>query len=197
MGLPLLRRLLRVRHNKTIVRILKSVFWLILFIGLILTVWGFSYKKVKDPPPPPEKVEGIVQTQEDLTDELHLSQLENFFARYKCSDPDYDIAGNYLEYAHHYGIDWRLLPAISVKESTCGKHELYNNWWGFGSYTGLKHFKNIYYGMDYIMSKFYDQPYVGKSETQLLQAYGPHPGGKPSTTYYKEVLKLIKEIGSQ
>ncbi len=185
----------------------------LVILGLVALIWVFWPRKIADQ----EKtgsalsVEMPAQSQnqndnqispEDQEDLKHLDELEKFFVRYHCDDPDNNIAGNYLEYAHHYGVDWRLLPAISVQESSCGKHQLYNNWWGFGSSSGLVHFQNIYYGMDYIMAKFKDSPYAGKSLPEILQAYGPkiedpdHPGHYiPSPTYYKEVMGLINQIG--
>lgn len=35
--------------------------------------------------------------------------------------------------ADRYGLDWRLLPAISVQESTGGRHMCRNNPYGYGS----------------------------------------------------------------
>lgn len=177
----------------------KLTFGLVVLIGLVVGIWGLWPRKALSPTNPPPLVETPApsQSKDDPTDLKHLAELENFFARYHCVDPDNNIADNYLEYAYTYGIDWRLLPAISIQESTCGQHQLYNNWWGFGSNMGLKHFVNIYYGMDYVMNQLRNAaPYHGKTESEILQNYGPHPGGKPSPTYYKEVLKLINEIGS-
>jgi hypothetical protein len=39
----------------------------------------------------------------------------------------------FVEVADKYGIDWRLLPAIGVRESSGGKHLMNNNPFGWGS----------------------------------------------------------------
>ncbi|MFH0857553.1 MAG: hypothetical protein V1848_02275 [Candidatus Magasanikbacteria bacterium] len=39
----------------------------------------------------------------------------------------------FVDVADKYGLDWRLLPAISVRESSGGKHLLSNNPFGWGS----------------------------------------------------------------
>jgi hypothetical protein len=39
----------------------------------------------------------------------------------------------FVKIADKYGLDWRLLPAISVRESSGGKHLLNNNPFGWGS----------------------------------------------------------------
>lgn len=192
--LPISRLILRLPFMKSTGKYLKTCFYL----ALIFAVWFFWPQAPKNssptlivniaPTPTP------IENPEDQLYEKHTEELESFFAKYKCSDPDNNIIGNYLEYAWSYGVDWRLLPAISVQESSCGKHQLYNNYWGFGSNTGLKHFKNIFYGMDYIMNALKNPPYFGKTNSQILQIYGPHINGKPSPTYYKQVLKFMDEI---
>lgn len=193
--LPLLKRFLKWDKLKMSMKIFKLFLRLGILTVLVWVIWNFHFKK--EAPMPPAKVEQPVQTSAELDEIDHLNQLTTFFARYKCSDPDGDIAGNYLEYAREYNIDWRLLPAISVQESSCGKHQLYNNWWGFGSSGGLVRFKNIFYGMDYVMAKLTMPPYQDKTIEEILQIYGPHPNGWPSPTYYKSVLKLMNQIGNK
>lgn len=171
---------------------------IVIIIGLAALAWDLWPRKAVGPANKPIRVETPAQTQkQNPQDEIYLRQLaelKKFFARHGCADPDGDIAGNYMEYANQYGLDYRLLPAISVQESSCGKHQLYNNWWGFGSSSSLVQFKNIYQGMDYVMSKLTDHPYAGKDTAGVLQTYGPHPDGKPSPTYYKEVMALMDQM---
>lgn len=61
--------------------------------------------------------------------------LEEFFDKYKS--PLKDHADTFVETAEKYNIDYKLLPAISCMESTCGKfmpHESYNPFgWGITS----------------------------------------------------------------
>ena len=58
-------------------------------------------------------------------------RLDAYFAK-----RDMPLAGygeEFVEVADKYGIDWRLLPAIGVRESSGGKHLMNNNPFGWGS----------------------------------------------------------------
>ena len=114
-----------------------------------------------------------------------MTALTNFFSKYKCPDPTY--ANEYIAAADRYGIDYRLLPAISIQESTCGKHEALNNWWGWDSArTG---FSSVPGGIDFVARQLADSPYYkGKTLIQILSTYNKHPAYAPS------VLQLIGEI---
>jgi hypothetical protein len=67
---------------------------------------------------------------EQPPDERRL-KLQAFFQTYKCPAP-YHV-DDYLREADKNAIDYRLLPAISVRESTCGRHSRLNNHWGWDS----------------------------------------------------------------
>lgn len=62
--------------------------------------------------------------------------LKNFFAKY--DSPLVDHSDTFVQVADLYGIDYKLLPAISCMESTCGKFIPYNsnNAFGWGVYGG-------------------------------------------------------------
>lgn len=62
-----------------------------------------------------------------------------------CRDDDVrgclaHYAGNLVAIADEYGIDWRLLPAIAVHESSGGLHACDYNAWGYGSCKGYNFF---------------------------------------------------------
>lgn len=63
-----------------------------------------------------------------------VETLERFFARY--DSPLLTVADEIVDNADTYGLDYRLLPAIAMQESTlCLKApEGLNNCWGFGIY---------------------------------------------------------------
>src|SRR5215472_3835691 len=65
-----------------------------------------------------------------LRDERY-SKLETFLRSYGCPQPHY--TWDYLRAADKNALDYRLLPAISVRESTCGIHSAGNNYWGWAS----------------------------------------------------------------
>lgn len=68
-------------------------------------------------------------------------RLEAYFNKW-----DMPFAGHghvFVDSADHYNIDWRLLPAIGVQESSGGKYMMNNNPFGWGSaripYTSFDH----------------------------------------------------------
>ena len=67
---------------------------------------------------------------ERVSDQRH-ARLETFFQSFGCPAP-YHVR-EYLGAADTYDIDYRLLPAISVLESTCGIYQRENNRWGWAS----------------------------------------------------------------
>ena len=109
---------------------------------------------------------------------------------------------DYLNASDKEKIPYELLPAISVKESTCGKHYLGNNVWGWGS--ARIHFESVRAGIDYVSHQLAaGSPYAGLSTFAKLQAYGPHDRfdpktGKwlPSLTYAPSVISFINQIDS-
>ena len=58
-------------------------------------------------------------------------RLEAFFKAYDCPAPFH--VQEYLRAADSYAVDYRLLPAISLVESTCGAFGKMNNRWGWDS----------------------------------------------------------------
>jgi hypothetical protein len=112
-------------------------------------------------------------------------RLEAFLRAYHCPAPL--LVSEYLAAADAYSIDYRLLPALSVRESTCGQHARLNNRWGWDSArTG---FESLAKGVRYIARQLASAPsYRGKTLEQKLRAYNPNPA------YPAEVLKLMREI---
>jgi len=94
-----------------------------------------------------------------------------------------------LAAADIYEIDYRLLPALSVRESTCGQHARLNNRWGWDSArTG---FRSLAHGVHYIARQLaLGRSYRGKTLDEKLHAYNPNP------QYPREVHKLMQEIDS-
>ncbi len=60
-----------------------------------------------------------------------VQKIDTYFA--KRGMPLSGYGKDFVEVADRYGLDWRLLPAISVRESSGGKHLLNNNPFGWGS----------------------------------------------------------------
>src|SRR5512143_1139468 len=73
-------------------------------------------------------------------------RLESFFQSFGCPTPHY--VSDYFGSADSYAIDYRLLRAISVLESTCGIYQRLNNRWGWDS--ARKGFSSFRAGLEYI-----------------------------------------------
>jgi len=58
-------------------------------------------------------------------------RLEAFFKAYDCPAPLH--VAEYLRAADSHALDYRILPAISLVESTCGAFQRMNNRWGWDS----------------------------------------------------------------
>jgi hypothetical protein len=112
-------------------------------------------------------------------------RLAAFFGSYQCPGPLH--IEDYLRAADTYGIDYRLLPALSVRESTCGRHERANNRWGWDSArTG---FASVANGIEFIARQLaLGRSYRGKTLEQKLRTYNPNP------LYTAEIRKLMRQI---
>jgi len=113
------------------------------------------------------------------------AKLEAFFRTHSCPAP-YHV-DDYIRAADVNGIDYRMLPAVSVRESTCGLHARLNNRWGWDSArTG---FQSVAHGIHYIAHELaFGRCYRGKTLEQKLHAYNPNP------KYVGEVKRLMFEI---
>ncbi len=106
-----------------------------------------------------------------------------------------------VQEAEDNDLDWRLLPAVAVRESTGGKHDckkVENNPFGWGSCKiGFKSndkaievvAKNLG-GNNPKTAKHYDN----KTTEEILRAYNP-PSIVPK--YVKQVTAIMKEIGDE
>ncbi len=98
----------------------------------------------------------------------------------------------FVKIADKYGLDWRLLPAIAVRESSGGKHLLNNNPFGWGScrikFAGFNEAieevgKNLA-GADEDTARYYK----GKTVYQILWAYN----GTVIHSYPDEVIGIME-----
>ena len=117
-------------------------------------------------------------------DERRL-KLQAFFESYKCPAP-YHV-DDYLTEADKNAIDYRLLPAISVRASTCGRHARLNNHWGWDS--ARSGFSSVKAGIRYLARTLARAPrYRDKTVDGKLKTYNP------VTQYAAEVRHLMEEI---
>ena len=112
-------------------------------------------------------------------------KLESFFQSFGCPAPHY--VDEYLGAADSNAIDYRLLPAISVLESTCGVYQRLNNRWGWDS--ARKGFSSFLAGLQYIARQLAQgRFYRNKSLEEKVHMYNPNP------QYARLVRKLMLKI---
>ncbi len=112
-------------------------------------------------------------------------RLEAFFKTYDCPGPFH--VHEYLQAADSHALDYRLLPAISLVESTCGAFERMNNRWGWDSVQSG--FPSVPAGIDYITEQLAENPrYKGKTVKEKLFTYNPYP------QYVRQVERLMRQI---
>ena len=146
-----------------------------------------------------EQPNNNVQNDHVLILRAEAQAIDAYFA-----DRDMPLAGlgmKMAEEADKNGLDWRLLPAIAVRESTGGKNDCKNvsyNAFGWGSCrigfdsneeaieTIAKHLG----GNDPSTERFY----AGKSTKEILKKYNP-PHIAPR--YVPQVLSIMNAIGEK
>jgi hypothetical protein len=112
-------------------------------------------------------------------------RLEAFFKAYDCPAPLH--VEEYLRAADSHALDYRLLPAISLVESTCGAYQRLNNHWGWDS--TQSGFPSVPAGIDYVTEQLAENPnYKGKSVKEKLFTYNPYP------QYVRQVERLMHQI---
>ena len=112
-------------------------------------------------------------------------KLEAFFKAYDCPAPLH--VEEYLRAADSHALDYRLLPAISLVESTCGAFERMNNRWGWDSVQSG--FPSVPAGIDYITEQLAEGPqYRGKTVKEKLFTYNPYKA------YVRQVERLMQQI---
>ena len=117
--------------------------------------------------------------------DMRGARLEAFFKAYDCPSPLH--VDEYLKAADSHDVDYRLLPAISLVESTCGAFERRNNRWGWDSVQSG--FPSVPAGIEYITEQLAENPhYKGKSIREKLFTYNPYP------PYVRQVERLMHQI---
>lgn len=115
-----------------------------------------------------------------------IARLEKFFEIYRCPEPHY--TSQYLGAADRYGLDYRLLPAVAIRETSCGKTaNQRNNLWGY--HPGRQDFPSIEEGLEVIARRLAENSlYKGKTLSDKLFTYNPLP------KYPDEVAWIMRQI---
>lgn len=108
-----------------------------------------------------------------VTPDYRLHRLQHLFAA--RHSPLRNAAAELLAAADRNGLDWRLLPSISIVESGGGKAYRNNNVFGWRS--GEKTFPSIRAGIEYVAQRLANsRVYRDKDTAAKLTAYNPVPG---------------------
>ncbi len=117
-----------------------------------------------------------------------LSRLQKFFGDRDC--PLRDSAKDFLIAADQNELDWRLLPSISIIESSGGKDYTNNNVFGWDSCK--EKFSSVRAGIHFVAAQLGKSTrYRGKDIDSKLQIYNPLP------EYSQKVKAVMRAIGSQ
>ena len=118
------------------------------------------------------------------TPDPRIARLESFFKIYHCPAPYH--TSEYLRAADGYGLDYRLLPAISIRETLCGMTaKQQNNRWGYHR----ESFPSIEVGIDFLAHRLAQHTfYKGKALQDKLFTYNPR------TAYPEEVKRIMRQI---
>jgi hypothetical protein len=116
-----------------------------------------------------------------------LSRLQKYFGDRDC--PLRDSAQDFLIAADQNQLDWRLLPSISIIESSGGKDYINNNVFGWGS--AKEKFSSVRAGIHYVAAQLgKSRRYKDKDINRKLQIYNPLP------EYSQRVKAVMRAIGS-
>jgi hypothetical protein len=116
-----------------------------------------------------------------------LSRLQKFFGDRDC--PLRDSAKDFLVAADQNHLDWRLLPSISIIESSGGKYYGNNNVFGWDSCK--EKFTSVRAGIHYVAAQLgKSRRYKDKDIDSKLQLYNPLP------EYSQRVKAVMRSIGS-
>jgi hypothetical protein len=111
--------------------------------------------------------------------------LQRFFGNADC--PAEDLAGDFVDAADKYGLDWRLLPSISLIESTAGKTAPNNNLFGWNN--GNTAFASLSDGIYHVAWRLArSRLYKDKSLDEMLEMYNPISG------YSARVKSIMQRI---
>lgn len=111
--------------------------------------------------------------------------LRKFFNRTHCPAENY--AGVFVAEADAHGLDWRLLPSLSIVESGGGKHAAGNNLFGWAN--GATSFSSISEAIHHVAAALsLGKSYRGKNLEGKLFAYNPR------TDYKAMVTAIMQQI---
>lgn len=118
--------------------------------------------------------------------------LRDYFEKF--NSPLADFSDEFIDSADAFGLDWRLLPAITGVESTYGKFIPKNSYNAYGWNNGLYNFKSwpdsIWYVSKALKENYLDRG--AKTIDKIARIYAP-----PSPTWAAKVKSIMKKIDGE
>jgi hypothetical protein len=126
------------------------------------------------------------RTAQTVPEDPRLRLIWQYFADRDC--PLRDSAAEFLVAADQNELDWRLLPSISMIESSGGKDYRNNNVFGWDSCR--ESFPSVQAGIHFVASKLAkSRLYKGKNLDEKLFTYNPQPD------YRYRVKAVMRALG--
>jgi hypothetical protein len=169
-----------------------------LFASLLLVAsWAIVLDSLTAPPYKDTFHQIAIQRQIDVnpqkaqpsTEDPRDQQLSAFFTHYNCPELSFQLINTYIHAADQNNLDYRILPAISVQESGCGRHypQGSNNIFGWDS--GRERFSSLPQAASFVAQQLaIGHYYRGKTAFEKLRAYNPNP------SYALNVYQLMQQI---
>lgn len=122
----------------------------------------------------------------DYSADPRLGKLRDFFNDFQA--PAYAFAEDFLSSADRHGLDWRLLPSVSILESGGGKASRRNNILGWDSCRVS--FPSVPAGVETVAARLaHSSLYKNKNLNQKLAVYNPR------REYPSRVRALMQRLG--
>lgn len=159
-------------------------------ILLTFTIFGLSGNKVlAQNPEAGSSAMPKFRQEKEVTFDYREYTLRKFLTKF--GSPLTPYSAEFIAQADYYGIDWRMVPAISGVESTFGKQIPFNSYNAYGWVNGDYSFKSWPDSIQTV-SKTLKTKYVDKgavSIAKIARIYAP-----PSTTWGTKVTYFVSKI---
>ena len=119
------------------------------------------------------------------TNEVRCNAVRNFFLSHKS--PLAAKAPVFVAVAERHGLDWRLLPSLSMLESSGGKAGKRNNVFGWNSCKA--NFKTVDAGIEFVGSRLGQSKLYAGSTMDKLRRYNP-----ARHVYPAKVVKFMMQL---
>lgn len=146
-------------------------FLVYLYILFVLAA-PFSQVKLVHAPILPPRVEAKVDDR--------IDKLESFLKKYYPKSPLIPHAAKFVTAADKYGVDWRLLVAISANESWFGKRYVRGSYNAYGWGGGYIYFSSWENGIETITRKIHEDYYKYGKRPLAMEQFGKIYSGQPS-----------------